>query len=180
MKPTPRPKSQKPILELQSPLKVKVYRATFRAFESTRFLDAAALKATTKATIECGTLEAGGLSQIIAAEIRRGKIVALLPVGCKGCAPRKGGKVGSAVLKKTVRLVAQKLRDAGIETPSMPIPVVISRRLGLQIPFGPIIIVIGDPGDGGFDFCIQIWIGNKFCWWCLLSPSGCIEFGPPE
>lgn len=178
-KPTPK-KTSKPLLELQAPLKVKVYRAAFRAFEATRYLDASALKAAKKVTIECGTLEFAGFSQVVSAEIRRGQVVALLPVGCKGCEPRKGKKAGAAALKKSVRLVGQKLRDAGILSPTLPTPVVISRRLGFEIPFGPIIIVIGDPGDGGFDFCVQIWIGNKLCWWCLLSPSGCIGFGPPE
>lgn len=174
-----RTKKQKPLVEIKTPLRAKVYRGKFRPFESTKFLDSKALRAVKQVTIEVGTIEFAGTSHTISAEIRKGMVVALKPVACNGCDPKKSRRVGNAALKKTIQLVGQKLRDGGISPPAMPIPLKVSARLGFEIPFGPIIIIIGDPGDGGFDLCFQIWIGNKLCWWCLLSPNGCIEFGPP-
>lgn len=165
---------QKPLVEIRSPLRARAYRAKFRPFEATKYLDARALRSARKATIECGTLEFAGTRLTLEAEIERGMVVALRPIGCEGCAPRKARKVGSAALKKTMRTLARQLEGGGIRQPALPIPLRISSRRGFQIPFGPIIIVIGD-----WDFCVEVWIGDRFCWWCLFGPSGCIDFGPP-
>jgi len=175
-------KTTRPLLEIKKPLRARVYRAKFRALETTKFLDAKALKAAKKVTIEVGTLEIAGMTQAIAADIRNGMVVALKPVACQGCdgkgATQKRKQIGKAAFKKTIQLVAAALKDGGISTVPMPMPLKLSRRFGFRIPIGPIIIVIGDP-DGGFDFCIEIWIGNELCWWCLFGANGCIDFGPP-
>ncbi len=176
---TPKKTKQKPLFEIRSPLRARVYRAKFRAFEATKFLDAKALKRAKRVTIEVGNLEVAGMTQAISAEIRSGMVVALKPVECAGCGPQNAKKAGSASFKKMIQLVSTALKDRGISPTPLPMPIKISSRQGFQIPIGPIIIVIGDPGDGGFDFCIQVWIGNRFCWWCLFSPTGCIDFGPP-
>jgi len=163
----------KPILVVHQPLSAKVYKAVFKPFESTKYLDVHALKAANKATIECGTVEAPGVSQTVAAEIQNGMIVALKPVACKGCQPKPGKKRSESALRKTNEKIAEGLKQKGIFPTRLPIPVKISPLLGIEIPIGPIIIVIGD------DFCIEIWNGNRLCWWCLFSPNGCIDFGPP-
>lgn len=169
----------RPLVEIRKPLRVRVYRGKFRPFEATRYLDAKALKSAKSATIECGTVEAAGVKQAVSAVIRDGKIVSLRPVACEGCAPAKSRRRATAVeLKEAMRQVQQKLGDLGLGRPPRPVAVKISRRLGLQIPIGPIIIVIGEPPIG-LDFCIQWWDGNRLCWWCIFGPSGCITFGGP-
>jgi hypothetical protein len=171
-------KKQKPLAEVSSPLRARAYRAKFRPFESTKYLDVAALKAAKKVTIECGTLEVAGISFQVAAEIQRGMIVALKPLGCEGCTPKGSKKASSAALKKTTAALARKLKQGDISQPALPMPLQISAQRGFDIPIGPIVIVIG--GDIWIDVCIQIWIGNKLCWWCLFGPNGCIGFGPPD
>lgn len=168
-------RKQKPLAEVRSPVRVRAYRAKFRPFEATRYLDVRALRRARKATIECGTLEVAGTSLTLEAEIRHGQIVALKPIGCEGCTPGKTRKVGSAALKEIMRAVARRLGEREPRQPALPMPLRISARLGLEIPIGPIIIIIG--GDFGLDVCIQVWEGNKLCWWCLFGPSGCIGFG---
>jgi hypothetical protein len=171
--------TQKPLFEIKGPPRARIYRAKFRPLEATKFLDVQALRRTKKTTIEVGHLDVAGMAPAVSAEIRNGKVVALKPVGCPGCGSTRSSKINDAAFKKTIRLVNSALKDRGISTPPLPVPVKISARLGFEIPFGPIIIVIGDPGNG-FDLCIEIWIGNKLCWWCVFGPNGCIDFGPPS
>jgi hypothetical protein len=172
-----RARKQSPLLEIRKPLRIRVYRGKFRPFESTKYLDVKALKAERKATIECGTIEAAGVKQTVSAVISDGKVVGLRPVACEGCTPTKGRrKVTPAELKQAMRQVQAKLADHGLDGPRKPTVLKISRHFGFEIPIGPIIIVIGEP-PYGLDLCISWWDGNKYCWWCLLGPSGCIGFG---
>jgi hypothetical protein len=156
------------LLVIDKPIKTKAYRAKFRPLETTKFLDGKALRKAKKATLEVGTMEIAGVSKSVAAEIRNGMVVALKPMACEGCDSKRSHgarkKSGGAVFKKTMHLVATALKDRGISPPALPMPIKVSARLGFEIPIGPIIIVIGDPGDGSFDLCFEIWIGNKFCW----------------
>lgn len=172
-----RARKARSLVELRKPLRVRVYRGKFRPFEATRYLDVKALKSAKSATIECGTVEAAGVKHTVSAVIRDGKIVSLRPVACEGCAPTtRRRKPTAAELKQAMRQVQQKLGDLGLGGPPRPVALKISRRLGLQIPIGPIIIVIGEP-PFGLDFCIEWWDGNKLCWMCFFGPSGCITFG---
>lgn len=177
-KPKSRRRKQAPLLEIRKPLRVRVYRGKFRSFEWTKYLDQRALKATKKATIACGTVEAAGFKQAVSAEIYKGMIVALKPDACDGCEPKKSAKIGSAALKKAMRQVRRELADRGIDLPVTPVPLRISRQHGFEIPIGPIIIIFGDPAPGGiFDICFEWWNGDTLCWWCLIGSSGCITFG---
>lgn len=174
-----RARKPRPLVEVRKPLRVRVYRGKFRPFEATRYLDVKALKSARSATIECGTVEAAGVKQTVSAVIRDGKIVGLRPVACEGCAPpKRRSKASTGELKQAMRQVREKLAERGLDRPPRPVALKISRRLGLQIPIGPIIIVIGEPPIG-LDFCVEWWDGNKLCWWCLFGPSGCITFGGP-
>jgi hypothetical protein len=171
-------KKSKPLVEVRRPLRVRVYRGKFRAFASTRYLNAKALKAARKAAIEVGTVEAAGVTKTVSAEIRNGKIVALKPVACAECEPKRGRKTDRSALKRAMQQVAQELAERGLDRPMKPMAIRISRRLGFEIPIGPIIIIIGDPAPGGvFDICFQYWVGNKLCWFCLFGASGCVGFG---
>jgi len=174
-----RTRAKKPLLQIRKPLRISVYRGKFQAFEATKFLDEKALKAAKKVTIECGTVEAAGIKQTVAAEIRYGVVVALKPIGCAGCEPKtKPRKLTASQVKQTIRQIESALIANGLDQqPPKPIPLKISRSLGFEIPFGPIIIVIGDPSPGGFDLCFQWWFGNELCWWCLFGANGCITFG---
>lgn len=67
---------------------------TFRPFESTKYLDLKALRKVAKTTIEIGTIEAPGLSATLVAEIKKGMITRLRPMGCVGCKPRKARRRG--------------------------------------------------------------------------------------
>jgi hypothetical protein len=172
-----RARKQAPLIEIRKPVRIRVYRGKFRAFESTRFLDVKALKAARKAVIECGTVEAAGVKQTVSAIVSDGTVVGLRPIACEGCAPTKRRrKATSSELKAAMRQVQARLADLGLDGPRKPMALKVSRRLGFEIPIGPIIIVIGEP-PYGLDLCISWWDGNKYCWWCLLGPSGCIGFG---
>jgi hypothetical protein len=169
-------KKQKPLFELKTPLRARVYRAKFRPFESTKYLNAKALKSAKKATIECGTVEINGTSVTLSAEIRRGKIVSVKPHACESCSPKTGKKIFSrSSAKELLRTVARELENRGIPHPKMALA--ITGGLGFGIPIGPIVIIIGtDPDEGvdWFDFCIVIYSGAGSCIYCLLAPNACI------
>src|SRR5262245_20136744 len=85
----PATRSARPLATIDRPIRARVYRARLRPFQSTKYLDAKALRKVRKATIEIGTLEAPGMSCPVAAEIRRGLITSLRPVGCAGSKPTR-------------------------------------------------------------------------------------------
>jgi hypothetical protein len=86
-----------------------VYRAAFRPFESTKYLDTRALARVRKATIEIGTLEVTGLSFTVAAEIRKGMITRVQPVACAGC---PSGRLSAARMKKILAEVTRRIEAA--------------------------------------------------------------------
>ena len=132
----------------------KIYRAKFRPFQATKFLDTGALRRVAKTTIEIGTVEAPGISFTLAAEIRKGMITRLSPVSCRGCKP---GRVSRAKLKKV--LTDARQRREVKSSPKLPMRLAISRTRGIII--GPIVIVI----DEGIP-CVWIWIGQFLCIIC--------------
>ena len=79
----PKPRTRL-LATITGPPRTRVYRAAFRPFESTKYLDTRALAKVRKATIEIGTLEVPGRSFPVAAEIRKGMITRLQPVACAG------------------------------------------------------------------------------------------------
>jgi hypothetical protein len=175
----PSSKKPKPLLVLKKPIAAKVYTAKFRPFESTKYLNVKALKAVKSAKLEVGAIEFAGESRTVAAEIKYGKVVGLQPLDCKACDDKKGKPVKAPAMKKASAQIAAALLKGGVKPPHFPAPVTVSKKLGFQIPIGPIIIVIFDD-DIIFDLCIEIWIGNRLCTYCLFQPSTCIDFGPPE
>ena len=88
-------KKQKPLATVGVRPKAQIYQAKFHPFESMKYLNLAALKRAKLARIEIGRIEGGGIEATLVAEIRKGVITKLKPVGCKGCAANKGA-AGSA------------------------------------------------------------------------------------
>lgn len=174
----------KPLFSIAGPVPARVFRGRFKPFASTAYLSARALKLAEKAFIECGTLEVGGHSVTLVAEVRSGIITEIKPRGCDCCTPRKGKPAASTAQVKALQLaVNAELTRRKVEHPKWPIGTVARASLGFGIPIGPIIIIIGTfPGEGidTFDICIVINSGDgKSCTYCLLRPTACIELGGP-
>ena len=146
---------------MAGPRRVRVYRAAFRPFESTKYLNARALKKVRKATIEIGTLEVPRLSIPVAAEVRKGMITRLQPVVCAGCST---GKLGAGRLKTVLADVTRRIEAAQEPYPKFPMPLAISRRTGASIKIGPIVIIIDEAAP-----CIWIWVGGRYCLICTFG-----------
>jgi hypothetical protein len=171
-------RKDKPLFRIRGALEVRAYRAKFRAYEATRYLNVGALRAKRKVTIEFGALEVAGKSYPVSVEIRNGSITSLIPSECTGCESKAHGrkkKIGSAALKKIMQAVDSELKERGLSTLRLPVPLkrVVSRR-AINIPLGPIVITIGDLGDDGFDCCVTIYIpGFNICWCCVFNGCHC-------
>ena len=161
----------KPLLRVRKPLKAVVYRAKVKQFDSVKYLNVGALARAPRALIEIGVIQTPVGSATVVADIRRGKVVALRPRDCPNCKPGKRKPSNS----KVRQVISQVRVKGGV---NLPIPVArMFGRMGLRIPIGPIIIVIGEPDMG---FCIE-WTrpDGTVCWWCLWDASGCMRMGPP-
>ncbi len=146
--------------------KIEIHRAKFRPFETVKYLDIAALNKAAKTQIEIGTVEGGGQEVTIVAEVRKGMITRLTPVGCKGCSEAKGGpaRKGSAALKKELKAALARIRELRLRGPKLPIPIRTVRSF-LDIDIGPITISFRP-----FNVCILIdnMDGNT-CYYCLFG-----------
>ena len=160
--PKPRTATKRRLLAtIDGPPRTRVYRATFRPFESTKYLDTRALAKVRMATIEIGTLEVTGLSFPVAAEIRKGMITRLRPVACAGC---PSGRLSAANLRKILTAVTPSVEAAGEPYLKFPMPLAISRRTGASIKIGPIVVIIDDDLP-----CIWIWVGGSYCLICTFG-----------
>jgi hypothetical protein len=170
-------KKPKPLATLRGAFTAKIYRSKFKAFESTRYLDVKALKKARKVTVEIGSVEGGGVSVTLAAEIRNGIITKLKPVSCPGCEKPAPKKKRSTEESKAFHLkLVKRLREIGIPPPIVPKPLRSIEDLS-DIDIGPITIF----PDGRFDICITIIeTDGTECMYCLFGPSSCMKLGPPE
>lgn len=147
---------------ISGPPRVKVYRAAFRPFESTRYLDVRALARVREATVELGTVEVPGRSVAIAAVIRKGMITELRPVACWNCSrPRKRP---AASLRSVLRDVTRRVEATREPYLRLPMPLTVSRRAGASIKIGPIVIIIDEDAP-----CIWIWVGSRYCLICTFG-----------
>ena len=170
-------KTQRALATIDGPVKAKLYRGRFRAFESMKYLDVAALKQAKKVSIEIGTIEAPGVKAMLVAEVREGMITKLRPLGCPACMKRKPEtRTGKAAFKKAVREALRRVRTLG--EPVMKLPIPIERALTIDI--GPIVIIID---DGYFNICIVLDFPDQdmVCIFCLFSsrPVCGGPMGPP-
>jgi hypothetical protein len=133
--------------------------------------------------IECGTLEVAGKSVILSADVRNGIIKAIRPRNCEGCSPKKGQKaIEKSTLKALLQTIEIKLTKGKTRQPEWPIGMPASASMLFRIPFGPIVIVIGDDPEHEIynDICIVIPSETGFCAYCLFGGSSCINSGGPE
>lgn len=163
-------KTQRALATIGGPLKTKLYRGKFRAFESTKYLDVAALKQAKKVPIEIGTIEAPGVKATLVAEVREGMITKIKPLGCPNCTkPKPETKAGKAAFKKAVREALKRVRTLGEPVMKLPIPIESARTIDI----GPIVIIYNDH----FNICIVVdFPDGKFCLYCLFGRPIC--FGP--
>jgi len=168
---TRKPATLKPLLRLRKPVKATVYRAKVRQYDSVKFLDVKALARARRALIEIGSIDTPSGSATVVAEIRNGQVVGLRPKECANCKPRRK----KLSLDQVKQLIEQVNVRNGV---TLPLPVAKTfGPMGLRIPIGPIVIIIGEPD---FGLCIEITKADgTVCWWCLWDPNGCMKMGPP-
>ena len=167
-------KAQRPLATIGGPLKAKLYRGKFRAFESTKYLDVAALKQAKKVPIEIGTIEAPGVKATLVAEVRKGMITKIKPLGCPNCMKHKPEtKTGKAAFKKVAREALKRVQTLGEPVMKLPIPIESARAIDI----GPIVIIYNDH----FDICIVVdFPDGEMCFYCLFGPWICAgPIGPP-
>ena len=153
-------------------IKAKVYKARFRPFQATRYLNIAALKKAKKAVIEIGSIEAAGRSATLAAEIRNGAIVQIRPKPCRNCAKEKAPvKAHRAELKKVSLEALKRVRDRGLPVVRLPIRITSAQSLDFPDP-GPIIILTWN-NHGTICFPIVMPDGS-ICDFCLNGMTICI------
>lgn len=149
----------------------KIYRSRITPAAHVKYLDIAALKKANSATIEIGSIKAGGLTVPMIAEIRQGMVVRLRPTDCKNCEPTKGKAASRAVdRKRAAKAALQKVRDLGVKSIALPMPV--AKLLSLIITIGPITIIID------WDFCIVIETDTETCFYCVDAGSWCLSKDP--
>ena len=167
-------KAQRALATIGGPLKAKLYRGKFRAFESTKYLDVAALKQAKKVPIEIGTIEAPGVKATLVAEVREGMITKIKPLGCPNCMKHKPEtKTGKAAFKKAAREALKRVQTLGEPVMKLPIPIESARTIDI----GPIVVIY----DDHFDICIVVdFPDGETCFYCLFGPSICAgPIGPP-
>ena len=152
-------------------LKATIYKARFRPFESTKYLNIVALKRAKKVPIQIGWIEAVGMNITLEAEVRKGLITKIRPVGCKNCGPQKKSKrKHRSAFNVVAREVLKRARVLG-KRATLPIPVSAVSKLVV----GRIIIITNDD----WDICITVYGPfGVVCIFCLFAPGVC--FGPAK
>lgn len=163
----------KPLATIGTRPKVEIHRARFRPFESMKYLNLAALKRAGKARIEIGRIEGGGMEATLMAEVSKGMITKITPLACKGCLPAgrsgAGRRTASAATKRVLREALERVRERGYPVIQLPMP--LTTRAIIEVPIGPIIVVIGP----GIELCVVIeWSDGEICIYCLFSPGLCV------
>lgn len=158
--------------------KVELHHATYRPFESTKYLNLNALKKAAIAKIEIGSIEGGGVETTLVATIQDGKITRLAPVTCRGCTekpnikPKTKKSESSAALKKSVREALAYMKEKGLNPVKLPVPVTSEALVEIEIGpiiIGPVIIDIWPP-----NFCIVLSDDDgTWCTYCLWGPTVC-------
>ena len=154
-------RKQKPLATIRGRANAAIYKAKFQPFELTKYLNVAALKKARKVPIQIGTIEAAGRKVTVEAEVHKGLITKIRPVGCENCGPLKSkGKTGGA-LKKVAREALKRVRELG--KPAMKLPIPISQLSLTPIVFGPVIIDWDKQGT----MCITVvYTNGLLCIWC--------------
>ena len=153
-------RKQKPLATIRGRVNASIYKAKFQPFESTKYLNVAALKKARKVPIQIGTIEAAGRKVTVEAEVRKGLITNIRPVGCENCGPLKSKGKASGAFKKMAREVLKRVRDLG--KPAVKLPIPISHLARSHIDFGPVVV----DWVGG-EMCITVtYTDGVICIWC--------------
>lgn len=156
----------------------KIYRGRILMAEHVRYLDFSALKRAKKAVIEIGSVRAANVAFPLVAEVRNGMIVKLLPEHCTSCKPSTRKSSVWSGRQRAAKEALQKVRDLGLHSVQLPMPISqLQRGAGAGLFGLPTITIIWDP----LDFCIAIeftdgeicliCIGQSFPGFCL-GPTG--------
>lgn len=158
--------AHKKLFTVNGPEKLVVYRCRFRPLESNKYLSVDALSAAVKATIEIGTVDTPYGTWRIVAEIKKGMITALKPLGCEGCAPKR--KTSQAKYKKALTEAAYRVAPLDKHRITLPMPLKKAsiKNIGLGIVIGPIIILGPGNPTNPRPGCIYIWGPGGACWIC--------------
>src|SRR5262249_8498287 len=168
-------RKQKPLATIRGPVRTEIYKAKFQPFESTKYLNLAALKKARKVPIQIGTIEAAGRKVAVEAEVSKGFITKIKPLACEDCGPLKSKGKASGAFKKAAREALKRVRDLG--KPNVKLPIPISHLARSYIDFGPVII---DSSKKGV-MCITVtYTDGACCTWCSNGIAWCIyEKGHP-
>ena len=140
-------RKQKPLATIRGPVNAVIYKAKFQPFESTKYLNVAALKKAKKVPIQIGSIEAAGMKVTVEAEVDKGLITHIRPAGCENCGPPKSKGKTSGAFKKVAREALERVRALGKPTVKLPIPIShLSREAVDRIHFGPVLITLTGMG----------------------------------
>lgn len=161
--------TDKPIARVKGKLLAKIYHGRLVPAEHVKYLDIAALEKAKEAVIEVGNVEAAGRTVPLVAEVCEGRVVNLRPRHCAACTPAKRkGAVTASARRQAAKAALQKVRELGLSTLRLPLPVARLRGGGL---FGVTITVIID-----WEVCIVIEFDDgHLCYICTQTPSFCIN-----
>lgn len=168
-------KNQKPLFVIDEPVKAQVYRANFKPFASTHFLDQNKIRKARQLSLEVGTIEAAGKSATLVAEIKKGMITQLTVQGCAGCdQKRKGGL--SKDQRKVLAAIKEKASTirGGVLTLPIPFPRKFAAGVTIDIPIWPFPPIIVITIEGPDTWCFAIRIGGLFCFFCLGVGGDCL------
>ena len=153
-------KNQKPLYSINYPVKMRAYKAKFRAFTVTRYLDRRKLKSARKISIEVGTIEAAGRSATLVAQIQNNMIVGLKLKACAGCKPMS--KSRQAAYKRLMPELIERTNALPGRKLSLPMPLMFTAKDIIRIPMGPIVIVI----ETSPEICVMVQVGSRWCVIC--------------
>ena len=150
-------RKQRPLAKIRG--RVNIYRAKFQLFESTKYLNVAALKKARKVPIQIGTIEAAGMKATVVAEVHKGLITKIRPVDCENCGPLKSKGKASGAFKKLAREAFKRVRDLGRPAVKLPIPI---SHLSRSFRFGPVVVI----NLGGAICIIATYTDGAICMFC--------------
>jgi hypothetical protein len=161
--------SQKAIARVNGKVSASIYRGRFQMAEHMRYLDMKALARVRKAAIEVGSIQAAGVSVPLVAEVQKGIIVKLRPLQCTSCKPHERNSLTRTERQKAANAALQTVRDKGLHSTRLPMPMARLRDSGLGIT----ITVTVD-----WEVCIVIDFGDRICYFCSKTPSFCLRRDP--
>jgi hypothetical protein len=162
--------TQKPIARVKGKVSASIYKGRFDMAEHVKYLDINALNRAAKAVVEIGSVSAAGISVPLLAEVHKGVVLKIRPTHCASCKPKGRKSSKGTQFEKVAKAALEKVRDLGL--PSVKLPMPIARLRGGGGLFNWTITII----DDGVEICIVIEVDDgKVCFFCTKTPSFCIN-----